>query len=83
MDAADSWDLRCLVDNVQGMVDALTCLRWKKQQVCSYLLTFFLSFFLSCAFSGHVGNSFSFSLLFLGFRAIGSLNWIVVLSESM
>jgi len=32
MDAADSWDVRCLVDNVQGMVDALTCLRWKKQQ---------------------------------------------------
>lgn len=31
-DAPDSFDLRCLLDNVQGMVDALTCLRWKKQQ---------------------------------------------------
>jgi hypothetical protein len=31
--AEASFDLRCLLDNVQGMVDALTCLRWKKQQV--------------------------------------------------
>lgn len=33
MDASNPFDLRCLLDNVQGMVDALTCLRWKKQQV--------------------------------------------------
>lgn len=32
MDASNPFDLRCLLDNVQGMVDALTCLRWKKQQ---------------------------------------------------
>lgn len=26
-------ELRCLLDNVQGLVDALTSVRWKKQQV--------------------------------------------------
>lgn len=25
--------VRCLLDNVQGLVDALSCIRWKKQQV--------------------------------------------------
>jgi cell cycle checkpoint protein len=24
--------VRCLLDNVQGLVDALSCIRWKKQQ---------------------------------------------------
>lgn len=26
-------ELKCLLDNVQGLVDALSSVRWKKQQV--------------------------------------------------
>ncbi|MCO5582907.1 hypothetical protein L7F22_036810 [Adiantum nelumboides] len=31
-DEDESLELICLLDNVQGLVDALTCVRWKRQQ---------------------------------------------------
>jgi len=42
----DTPDLICQLDNVQGMVDALTCVRWKRHQVfISILPKFNLGFF--------------------------------------
>lgn len=31
---AGDFDLICKLENVQGLVDALTSIKWKKQQVC-------------------------------------------------
>ena len=50
-------DLVCQLDNVQGMVDALTSVRWKRHQVPLSALT------LSTPFS--LSKQFIFRLLFL------------------
>lgn len=40
-DDNDKPDLVCHLDSVQGMVDALTSVRWKKHQVSIPLLSIF------------------------------------------
>jgi hypothetical protein len=45
-------DLVCQLDNVQGMVDALTAVRWKRLQVCLHLPLPPFSFHIPHTFPG-------------------------------
>lgn len=80
---AESPDLVCQLDNVQGLVDALSAVRWKRHQVweqprglsTSWLSVWFLG--KSCEkVSLYIIVYLSF-LFFLFFLKVGRGNWII------